>query len=282
MTKQFILTLYLVNIVLLNASDGFYLKGRSGILVKTDIKSGLKKNYPIKKGPGEDEVPKILTSEDFDSLVNTITHENDKKAFENCYEKVDDSYLLISNDVSTKIARGILLKYNNNNEIPSGIDDHGTPMPHRFPRVFNPKTKVNIDFCFAWGYRFKENVSLDFSFNLTNFIMPSLELGVNYHFDLGDSYNFEPFIGTLIYGGFIDGFPIGFSLAGGLDFFPVIKDDKMTKNFFIGPELRIGTVWFTDIYYDTGVNSEGIWKNFNLLGEAGFYVNSGYRWDQLK
>lgn len=257
------------------ADSGFFLKGRSGVLVKTDIRSGFKKNLPTKKGPTNEEVPREYDISSFEALLEKVDAD-EKIILKDAYKLEGEKYLLDESLVNE--VRAILLKYNKDNEIPSGLLDHGMPMPHRFTRVFNPATKVNIDISFVWGYRFENNVALDFAVNLTNFIMPSLEVGVSYHFELPDEYGFEPYLGGVLYGGFLDGFPIGLSLVTGLDFFPMYETED-DKQFFIGPEFRIGTVWLTEVYFDTGLDSEGIWKEFNFLGEAGFYFNAGYRWD---
>ena len=74
----------------------------------------------------------------------------------------------------------------------------------------------------------------------------------------------------------MDGFPIGFNVIGGVDFFPTHYEDVYeNRNLFLNAELRIGPVINVPIYYDTGVNSEGIWKEIGILIDGGFYAGRG-------
>jgi hypothetical protein len=167
----------------------------------------------------------------------------------------------------------------------TGIDKYGAPSPHRFPRVFNPKTQGAIDIQFCWGYRFEDpanpntNATLEFSLSLVNFVMPSLEILVKYNFIIPDNPTISPYIGGVLYGGFIDGFPIGLSFLGGTDIYPTYYRDQKT-NFYLLAEARLGAVIFSRKYFDTGSNSDGIWKKIGVLAEGGFYFGTGYRWDK--
>ena len=109
--------------------------------------------------------------------------------------------------------------------------------------------------------------------------MPSLEILVKYNFYI-DDYPFEPYIGGVLYGGFLDGFPIGLNLIGGCDVFPMFYEDRDdNKKFYLSGELKVGAVLYAPIYYDTGLNTEGIWKKLSLLAEGGFYLGYGYIWN---
>ena len=221
-------------------------------------------------------------------LININQHEKKflsyyqldrKKNIYKIKEKFLDNEIIkdISHGIKKLIVRNVLLHYNSQNEIYSGIDDSGMPMPHRFPRTFDTKTKGAFDIHFVWGYRFENNITLGFSINLTNIVMPSLEIMLKYNFVI-DSYPFEPYVGGIIYGGFLDGFPIGLSAIGGMDFYPRYYEDD--KNFYLSAELRMGAVLYSKIYFDTGDDTEGIWKKFSILAEGGFYFGAGYRWDR--
>ena len=180
--------------------------------------------------------------------------------------------------VKLLLIRIALLDLNSENEIPTGLDKSGMPMPHRFPRVFEAKSKAHIDVHFAWGFRFENDLSLGFSINLTNFVMPSLEIMLKYNFTLPNQ-TFEPYVGGVLYGGFLDGFPVGLNVIGGVEFFPAQAQDY-ADNFSISIEGRLGPVLYSKIYYDTGNNAEGIWKQFSLLLDGGIYFVTGYRWDR--
>jgi hypothetical protein len=193
----------------------------------------------------------------------------------------EDEKIIISTKLVPLFVRVIFLQYNKDNEIETGIDFSGSPSPHKFPRVWNPKSKAAIDIHFVWGWKDIANsgVTLGFSVNLTNFIMPSLEIMVKYNFKLNDYKFVEPYVGGALYGGFMDGFPIGISALGGTDIYPTYQVDGKT-NFFISGEGRLGGVLYSKTYFDTGENTEGIWKKLSGLAEGGFYFNTGYRFDK--
>ena len=196
-----------------------------------------------------------------------------------------DDQTLISQKLVPFIARGIFLYYNKDNEMETGLDKYGAPSPHRFPRIFNAKTQGAIDIQFCWGYKFEDpadpniNATLEFSVSLTNFVMPSLEILVKHNFVLPDNPTISPYIGGVLYGGFLDGFPIGLSFLGGTDIFPDYYRNG-TTNFYLLAEARLGAVFFSRQYFDTGSNSDGIWKKLGVLAEGGFYFGTGYRWDK--
>lgn len=337
------MTLIILNVY---SKEGFFLQNRSGVLIKIDPSSGLKKNLPIKKGPAIHEIQEKIEKDEFEkNILSKTIEEIDKDFLTKVYKLNDDGFYYldkegiltefnsgllkghimlnitadekkflknykldskkkiyylkedinqqriseISKDAIKFILRVILLDINKDNEMLTGIDTEGTPMPHKFPRVFEAKSKGYFDVHFVWGYKFPDifdgnnnklgSFTLGFSINLTNIVMPSLEIMVKYNFNLGEKYNyFEPFIGGLIYGGFIDGFPIGISLLGGCDIFPKAIDKDF--NFYLSGEMRLGMVLYSKIYFDTGKNSEGIWKKFDFLFESGFYFGAGYRWDK--
>lgn len=297
MIKKYLILLFLILILIPFAysKNSFYIRNQYGALIKVDIGSAFEKKLPKKKGPTLKEVPREMEIDKFENeFLNTITDDADKDKLLQAYTKneTENKYIIkpqYENIVELTKIRNILMYYNKDNEMLTGLDQHGTPMPHNFPRVFEAKTKANFDIHFAWGVKFDnfytaEDVKLGrmflgFSVNLTNFTMPSLEIMVKYNFYLPD-YPVEPYIGGLIYGGFMDGFPIGFSALGGADIFPFHYEDRVdNRNFFLSGELRVGTVLFAPIYFDTGENTEGIWKKLTLLGEGGFYAGWGYVWD---
>ncbi|MCG8568574.1 MAG: hypothetical protein MJB14_00395 [Spirochaetes bacterium] len=237
------------------------LQSFSGFLLKQEIYRNIRK-----------EQKRIIKNYHFDRKRNIYSLQT---------ELSEEDQVFISQMARRIILRVILLNNNQLNEMPTGPGTSGMPTPHRFPRVFEPKTKANLDIHFAWGFRFANDLSLSFSINLTNFIMPSLEIMLKYNFDLNHpDIFFEPYVGGLIYGGFIDGFPIGLSAVGGMDFFPKHNIDQ-SKNLYLSAEMRMGTVLYSQVYFDTGNNSEGIWKKLAWLAEGGFYFNTGYRWDRI-
>ncbi|HOV14170.1 MAG TPA: hypothetical protein PK771_07795 [Spirochaetota bacterium] len=192
---------------------------------------------------------------------------------------------LVAKNVLIVVLRSIFLYYNKDNEMPVELDIYGSPSPHKFPRISEAKSKALFDIHFVWGGKWvdptdpNKNVSLMFGINLTNFVMPSLEVSVKYNFHI-PSYPFSPYIGGALYGGFWDGFPIGISLMGGSDVYPTFLLDNKT-NFYILGETRIGVILLTGIYFDTGYNNEGIYKKFKVLAEGGFYAGVGYRFDEV-
>lgn len=176
------------------------------------------------------------------------------------------------------ILRIIFLWYNDDNLTPSDFLQPGAPSPHNFPRVFNARTKANFDLSFSWGVRFDNNVTLGFAFMLTNFVMPSLEIMVKYNFPF-QNLPIEPYVGGVLYGGFIDGFPIGLNALGGVDYYPLFSDAHRKGHNSISGEARVGAVIYTNRYYDTGRDDEGIWKEFQILAEGGLYLMTGYIFD---
>ncbi len=270
--------------------NSFYILNRFGILVRVDPASGFVPNRPKNKGPRLDEIPKEMTIEEFEKyLSEVITDEEDRITMNEFYEKQEDKYILKSDKNNKELTRvrNVFLKYNKDNEINNDLGQNGMPMPHNFARVFEAKSKAYFDVHFAWGVKFDNftinngetklgNMVLGFSINMANFIMPSLEIMLKYNFYL-PYYPVEPYIGGLIYGGFMDGFPIGINVIGGVDIFPTHYEDVYeNRNLFLNAELRLGTVINVPIYYDTGSNSEGIWKKVGLLVEGGFYTGIGY------
>lgn len=289
----FIFILILILFLLPNFSFGknsFYILNQYGVLIRVDPASGFVQNNPKNKGPRLDELPKEMTIEEFEKFVNeVITDEADRIIMNEFYEKQGDKYVLKSDKSNKELIelRNVFLKYNRDNEINNELGQHGMPMPHKFPRVFEAKSKAYIDVHIAWGVKFDNftinngetklgNMVLGFSINLANFIMPSLELMLKYNFYL-PYYPVEPYIGGLIYGGFMDGFPIGINVIGGVDVFPMhFEPIAENRNLFLNAELRLGPVINVPIYYDTGSNSEGIWKKVGILIEGGFYTGIGY------
>lgn len=326
-------------------SSSFLLQNRTGVLVKVDVASGAKINYPKKIGPTYEEIPIDIDKRSFDeNFISTVINENDKKFILDCYDfdsenekyrlkegwfpqkiearilkevvfrnlagtpkttfdkfyKYDyksKSYILKKNNLSTEekellsknipiiVLRSIFLYYNKDNEMPVELDIYGSPSPHKFPRLSDAKSKALFDLHFVWGGKWedpsdpKKNITMMFDLNLTNFIMPSLEISLKYNFHI-DNYPFSPYIGGVIYGGFWDGFPIGISLMGGSDIYPTYLIDNKT-NFYILGETRLGIVLLTGIYFDTGYNYEGIYKKFKVLAEGGFYAGVGYRFGEV-
>lgn len=193
----------------------------------------------------------------------------------NIKDTVDDEQLaLISTDIAKFIFWNLILEYNTDNEIPTGVDISGMPMPHGFPRVFEPKTRANFDLSIGWGNVYDNNVTLRFSINLTNLVMPSLEVAVKYNFET-DNDTFSPFVGGSLYGGLIDGFPIGIGAIGGIDFFP-LDENSNDRQLFYSLEARIGGVLFASTYFDKGRRRGGIWKDTSWLLEGGLYFATGY------
>ncbi len=190
-------------------------------------------------------------------------------------DTIDDEQLsLISRDVAKFIFWNLILEYNTDNEIYTGVDISGMPMPHGFPRVFEPKTRANFDLSIGWGNVYDNNITLRFSINLTNLVMPSLEVAVKYNFET-DSDTFSPFVGGSLYGGLIDGFPIGIGAIGGIDFFP-LDENSNNRQLFYSLESRIGGVLFASTYFDKGRRRGGIWKDTSWLLEGGLYFATGY------
>ncbi|MBN2546368.1 MAG: hypothetical protein JXB50_11265 [Spirochaetes bacterium] len=213
---------------------------------------------------------------------------NEEKEYFNKYYKLSNlNYIPEINwkDIENAfILRSILLKYNEKNEIYNGLETDGSPMPHKFPRVHNAKSKAHFDIHIAWGVNIKNDaipgyLNVGFSLNITNFTMFSLEIiNIKYNFELSD-HPFEPYLGFTIYGGYLDGFPIGFNFFGGVQVYPLsIHLDSIDKNrtLFATGELRLGPVIYIPLYYDTGLNTETIYKKIGILMDGGFYTSIGY------
>lgn len=212
-------------------------------------------------------------------LGKKISNNEDADLLKNHYKKKKNNYYLNVNWQEAEKLREIFLVLNKENELYTGLDQHGAPSPHKFPRVFEAKSKSHLDIHIVWGVKFTNDLMFGVSVNITNFVMPSLEFMLKYNFNVPD-YPFEPYIGGVLYGGVLDGFPIGLSVIGGCDFFPLYTEDiSQNKNLFLEAELRLGAVLYAPIYYDTGLNSEGIWKKLSFLGEGGFYFGTGYVWN---
>jgi len=337
--RRFFTVMFISLTFFLFADEGFFLQGRTGILLKMDVEKGLTKKKMDKIGPNYDEIKGSYEKNYFVTEILSIIKDKADLSFINSIFKLDnsgDNYILenekplvvfyssilkknillnINNvekgylknykldkknnvyriinendpeiiqksiNASKVLVRILLLYYNSDNEQYSGIDSFGMPTPHKFPRTFDPYVKPNFDIHFVWGYRFVNDLILGFSINLTNFIMPSLEISLKYNFANTGLKGIEPFVGAAIYGGFLDGFPIGFSALGGMDFLGESMGlTEHSANLYLSAEMRLGAVLYSEIYFDTGNNAEGIWKKFNVLAEGGFYFSSGYRWNKL-
>ncbi|MCK4796329.1 MAG: hypothetical protein KAT05_03050 [Spirochaetes bacterium] len=218
-------------------------------------------------------------------VLNKIRNDEEKKYLMSIYIK-DNKYYSLDIDWQNidifKKLREIFLKYNLKNEMYTGLDQHGTPMPHNFPRVHEAKSKAHFDIHFSWGVRLENNLTIGFAFNITNFTMFSLELlMIKYNFDI-PNYPFEPYVGGALYGGYADGFPIGINFLAGFDFFPLSTTNnnyENDRNLFLTVEARIGPVIYIPTYYDTGLNTETIYKEIGVLMDGGLYFGYGYIFD---
>lgn len=163
----------------------------------------------------------------------------------------------------------------NMDSIPVGIGEYGVADPHKFPRIIEPKAGVYGDMTFFWGYRFPKVFSAGFGFWLSNFMMPYLTF--IHKFSFLEKNKIQPFAFIELYGGFLDGFPIGVTVGGGVDFF-------ITSNVFLLIENKAGAEIFVSRYYDDGVNSNPIWHWDSLYsyGVYSLYVGIGYRFDNKK
>jgi hypothetical protein len=276
---------------LASAKNSFYILNRDGILIQIDPASAFETKYP--KKPGPTEAPKDISADEFENkLLPSITDDADKKILTDSYSKVEaEKKYILNKDKDNKkdllVIRNILMKYNKDNEMYTGLDQHGAASPHNFPRVFEAKTKANFDFYFVWGVKFDNfyvnntklgNLDLGFALNLTNFVMPSLEFSLKYNFYLY-GYPFEPFVGASLIGGFIDGFPIQLNVLGGADIFPMNNENiPENRNLFVNAEMRLGAALYAATYFDTGLNTEPIWKKLSWLIQGGFYTGVGYVW----
>ncbi len=200
---------------------------------------------------------------------------NNKEKFYYQTKPIEDSET--KENISILLLRLVFLEYNRKNEMPTDFVNETSPAPHRFVRVFNPKTKANFDLHISWGVKFENNLSLGFAVMFTNFVMPSLELMLKYNFIVNDQI--EPFVGGVIYGGFMDGFPVGINVIGGVDLFAFGTNIESIQNYYNSIEARLGAVLYSSVYFDTGDNSEGIWKKFAILLDGALYFNTGYIWE---
>ncbi len=279
----FIIFVFIAAVINLYSEDRFYIRGRSGILIKVDPVTAFESRYAETKGPRMEQIPAELMIENFNELVNSCGSQAAKDVLNDSYTiEGDYGYAVIRNDLNEQqktSLRNVFLILNRDNEIPNGLMSSGSPSPHRFPRVFNAESKPYFDITFNWGVKFDNNITLDFGVNLSNFVMPSLEIGLKYNFII-PGYPVEPFIGGVLYGGFMDGFPIGLSAVGGVDVFPCYFENLHSDNFFITAELRLGAVLFVPVYFDTGRDDETIYKELGILAEGGFYLGSGYIFDK--
>jgi hypothetical protein len=229
----------------------------------------------IKYDLGINYIPEFSKFAFENSVITRISDQNEKTFFDDVYKIKKNKYILKIRWNDLEKIRAILMFANKDNEMLTGLDESGTPMPHNFSRVFETKSKANFDISFDWGVKFENNVTLGFALKLTNFTMPSLEFLVKYNFNL-KNYPFEPYVGAVLYGGFIDGFPIGLNAIGGLDIFPLTYENvSYNKNLYLSSELRLGAVLFCPVYFDSGLNNEGIWKKLKILAEGGFYIGIG-------
>jgi hypothetical protein len=209
----------------------------------------------------------------------------------NLYEPGDDGKAwLLKADSETldklEKVRGVFLHLNGANEIPMDfVENYGTPMPHNFPRVHFAKSKALVDIQLAWGARIENpsvpgNFTVGFALNIQNFTMFSLELiTFKYNFKVPGVDIIEPYVGFALYGGYADGFPIGFNMLAGFDIYPV--DDFITggfedHSFFVSGEVRLGPVLYIPTYFDTGLDTETIYKKAVFLIENGYYFGVGY------
>jgi hypothetical protein len=224
----------------------------------------------------KDHIVRNFKRPDKDFLDSTFVHDRKNDVYLLNPELPDGERLEVSRHASEILLWIILLENNEKNEMHTGVDQSGMPMPHGFPRVFEAKSRSHLDLHFSWGVRFDNDLTLGFSLNFTNIVMPSFEIMVKYNFEVPD-VEFEPYIGGAVYGGLIDGFPIGFNLLGGMDFYPKGKVE-MADNLFLSGEMRLGTVLYSKVYFDKGINRGGIWKEYSWLAEGGFYFNVGNLW----
>ncbi len=252
------------NVIVLTKIQNIFISG--GLFVK-NIKS-------IKKSYYEDTVLTKVSNEERDFLNKYYKLTNLNYIPELNWDAIDKALIL----------RSLLLKYNEKNEIYNGLEASGSPMPHNFPRVHNAKSKAHFDIHIAWGVNIKNdaipgNLNVGFSINITNFTMFSLEvINIRYNFELND-YPFEPYVGFTLYGGYADGFPIGFNLLGGIQVYPLsihMDSIDLNRTLFANGELRLGPVIYVPMYYDTGLNTETIYKKIGVLMEGGFYTSIGY------
>lgn len=222
----------------------------------------------------------------FEEKILASLRNEEKDLLTKRYKLIGNNYHLQTDiDKIKKLykVREIFLKYNEKNEIYNGLEVDGSPMPHSFPRVHNAKSKAHFDIHLAWGVRIEDksfpgSITIGFALNITNFTMFSLELiTFKYGFDLINN-PLEPYIGFGIYGGYLDGFPIGINLFGGVMAYPIsiAYNDPVNRKMYILGEVRMGPVIYVPVYFDTGLNTETIYKKISVLMEGGIYTGFGY------
>ena len=154
--------------------------------------------------------------------------------------------------------------------IPTGIGEYGATTPHGFPRVLEAIAAPYGEMIFFFGYKFPRVFSLGFGHLMSNFVMHSLM--VDFKFTFIEDKRVRPYATLGIYGGYLDGFPIGITAAGGVDIF---FDD----HFFFLIESKVGAEIFVARYYDDGINSNPIWHWDSVYAYAlfGIYLGVGYQ-----
>ncbi len=154
----------------------------------------------------------------------------------------------------------------------TGIGEYGMTNPHNFPRVLEAQAAVFAEMIFFWGYKFPRIFSLGSSIILSNFVMPSLSF--DFKFSFNEQKMIRPYIFLDIYGGILDGFPIGVAAGGGIDIY-------IDKNLFFLVESKVGAEIFVRRYYDDGNNANAIWhfESTYAYGIFAIYLGVGYRFN---
>jgi hypothetical protein len=156
------------------------------------------------------------------------------------------------------------------NSIPTGIGQFGVADSHGFPRVLESKVAPYGDMIFGWGYKFPKVFTLGFGILLSNLVMPSLMF--DFKFSFRENLKIRPYVFASFYGGLFDGFPVGLTAGGGIDFF-------LNDHFFLLVETKLGAEIFVSRYYDDGINSNPIWHwdSTYAYGVYGIYIGLGYQ-----
>lgn len=173
--------------------------------------------------------------------------------------------------IKVDVASAYVSKRNQDmDNIRTGIGYYGVADSHGFPRVLEAKAAPYAELFFNWGYKFPKVFSLGFSILLSNFVMPSLVF--DFKFTLYEKTKLKPYVFLSVYGGILDGFPIGIMAGGGID---IYFDD----HFYFLIESKIGTEIFVSRYYDDGINSNPIWHWDSTYAYMGFaiYLGFGYQ-----
>jgi len=157
-----------------------------------------------------------------------------------------------------------------NESIYTGMGEYGATMPHGFPRILEGKAAPYVENIFFWGYKFPKVFSLGFGILLSNFVMPSLMF--DFKFTLTEKYKVKPYLFADIYGGLLDGFPIGITGGGGIDIY-------FTDHLYMLLESKAGVEIFVARYYDDGINSNPIWHwdSVYAYGLFTIYIGVGYQ-----